>query len=96
MAVQEKGKERYLFKRKLEEIEAAEGRGTELVSLYVPSKRQVSDVTGYLRQELSQSSNIKSKTTRKNVMSAIESILSRLRAFRRVPETGLAFFVGHK
>ncbi|MFQ5552914.1 MAG: peptide chain release factor 1, partial [Thermoplasmata archaeon] len=96
MAVQEKGKERYLFKRKLEEIEAAEGRGTELVSLYVPPKRQVSDVTGYLRQELSQSSNIKSKTTRKNVMSAIESILSRLRAFRRVPETGLAFFVGHK
>ncbi|MFQ5907510.1 MAG: peptide chain release factor aRF-1 [Thermoplasmata archaeon] len=96
MAVQEKGKERYLFKRKLEEIEAAEGRGTELVSLYVPPSRQVSDVTSYLRQELSQSSNIKSKTTRKNVMSAIESIMSRLRAFRKVPETGLAFFVGHK
>ncbi|MEE8199119.1 MAG: peptide chain release factor aRF-1 [Thermoplasmata archaeon] len=96
MAAQEKGKERYLFKRKLEEIEAAEGRGTELVSLYVPPKRQISDVTGYLRQELSQSSNIKSKTTRKNVTSAIESILSRLRAFRRVPPMGLAFFVGHK
>ena len=96
MAAQEKGKERYLFKRKLEEIEAAEGRGTELVSLYVPPKRQISDVTGYLRQELSQSSNIKSKTTRKNVTSAIESILSRLRAFRRVPAMGLAFFVGHK
>ncbi|MDX1534922.1 MAG: peptide chain release factor aRF-1 [Thermoplasmata archaeon] len=96
MAAQEKGKERYLFKRKLEDIEAAEGRGTELVSLYVPPKRQISDVTGYLRQELSQSSNIKSKTTRKNVMSAIESILSRLRAFRKVPEKGLAFFVGHQ
>ncbi|MFQ6012078.1 MAG: peptide chain release factor aRF-1 [Thermoplasmata archaeon] len=96
MAVQEKGKERYLFKRKLEEIEAAEGRGTELVSIYVPPNRQVSDVTGYLRQELSQSSNIKSKTTRKNVTSAIESIISRLRAFRRVPETGLAIFVGHR
>ncbi|MEE9268034.1 MAG: peptide chain release factor aRF-1 [Thermoplasmata archaeon] len=96
MATQEKGKERYLFKRKLEEIEAAEGRGTELISLYVPPKRQISDATAYLRQELSQSSNIKSKTTRKNVTSAIESILSRLRAFRKVPDRGLAFFVGHK
>ncbi len=89
-------KERYLFRRKLEEIEAAEGRGTELVSLYVPSSRQVSDVTNYLKQELSQSSNIKSKSTRKNVTSAIESILVRLKAFRTVPDRGLVFFVGER
>jgi peptide chain release factor subunit 1 len=92
----DKAKERYLFKRKLEEIEAAEGRGTELVSLYIPPGRQVSDVTNYLRNELSQSSNIKSKSTRKNVSAAIESILVRLKSFRRVPENGLVFFVGHR
>lgn len=90
------GTERYLFRRKLEEIESAEGRGTELVSLYVPPTRQVSDVTNYLKQELSQSSNIKSKSTRKNVTSAIESILVRLKSFRTVPERGLVFFVGEK
>lgn len=87
-------RERYLFKRKLEEIESAEGRGTELVSLYVPPNRRVSDVTSYLKKELSQSSNIKSKTTRKNVTSAIESILGRLKSYRVVPENGLVFFVG--
>ncbi|MCJ2519477.1 MAG: peptide chain release factor aRF-1 [Candidatus Thermoplasmatota archaeon] len=87
-------RERYLFKRKLEEIESAEGRGTELVSLYVPPNRRISDVTSYLKKELSQSSNIKSKTTRKNVTSAIESILGRLKSYRVVPENGLVFFVG--
>ncbi len=89
-------RERYLFRRKLEEIESAEGRGTELVSLYVPPNKQISDVTGYLKNELSQSSNIKSKSTRKNVTSAIESILIRLKSFRKVPETGLVFFVGER
>lgn len=96
MVNEDQGKQRYLFKRKLEEIEASQGRGTELVSLYVPPDRQISDVTNYLRQELSESSNIKSKGTRKNVMSAIESILSRLKAYRQVPDHGLAFFVGHE
>ncbi len=89
-------REKYLFKRKLEEIESAEGRGTELVSLYVPPGRQISDVTSYLKNELSQSSNIKSKSTRKNVTSAIESILVRLKSYRSVPEHGLVFFVGER
>lgn len=96
MVDEDPARQRYLFKRKLEEIEAAQGRGTELVSLFVPPERQLSDVTTYLRQELSESSNIKSKSTRKNVTSAIESILSRLRAYRQVPPRGLAVFVGHQ
>jgi len=71
------------------------GRATELISLYIPPTRQIPDVSSYLRNEYSQSSNIKSKSTRKNVMAAIESILSRLKGFRMPPENGLAFFVGH-
>ncbi|MCD6383082.1 MAG: peptide chain release factor aRF-1 [Thermoplasmata archaeon] len=88
-------KERYLFKKKLDELKRYRGRGTELISLYVPPNKQISDVANYLREEYSQSMNIKSKTTRKNVTSAIESILSRLRTMRRVPENGIVFFVGH-
>jgi peptide chain release factor subunit 1 len=49
-----------------------------------------------LRNEYSQSSNIKSKTTKKNVMGAIESILSKLKYFKKPPENGVVFFVGHK
>ncbi len=89
-------RERYRFRRQLEEIEEAHGRGTELISLYVPPTKQISDVTNHLRSEYSQSSNIKSKTTRKNVMGAIESIISKLKYFKRPPDNGMVFFVGHK
>jgi len=51
-------------------------------------------VMAQLRDEYSQSSNIKSKQTRKNVLSAIESIMSRLRYFKKPPPNGMVFFVG--
>ncbi len=88
-------RERYEFKKVLKELGSYKGRSTELISLYVPGSKQVSDVMSYLRNEFSQSSNIKSKSTRKNVTSAIESIMSRLKNLRMAPENGLAFFVGH-
>jgi len=88
--------DKYKFRRALEEIDKASGRGTELVSVYVPPGRQISDVSNYLRNEYSQSSNIKSASTRKHVQQAIESSLQRLKAYRQPPRTGLAIFTGHK
>ncbi len=87
---------RYTFQRKLDEIAAAKGRATELISLYVPPGKQIFDVIGYLRNEYAQSSNIKSRTTRKNVMWAIESLMNRVRSFKEAPPHGVAFFVGNK
>ncbi|HEV2165530.1 MAG TPA: peptide chain release factor aRF-1 [Thermoplasmata archaeon] len=87
---------RYSFRRKLEEIAAAKGRATELISLYVSPGKQISDVMAYLRNEYAQSSNIKSRTTRKNVMWAIESLMGRVRGFKEPPPNGVAFFVGSK
>ncbi len=87
---------RYSFQRKLDEIAAVRGRATELISLYVPHGKQISDVIGYLRNEYAQSSNIKSRTTRKNVMWAIDSLMGRVRSFKEAPTNGVAFFVGSK
>ncbi|MCI4331241.1 MAG: peptide chain release factor aRF-1 [Thermoplasmata archaeon] len=87
---------RYSFKRKLDEIGAVRGRATELVTLYVSPGKQISEVMGYLRNEYAQSSNIKSRTTRKNVMWAIESLMGRVRQFKEPPSNGVAFFVGSK
>ncbi len=87
-------KAKYDFKRAMDEIKDIRGRGTELISVYVPYSKQISDVTAYLRNEYSQSSNIKSKGTRKAVTGAIDSILSRLRTYRRPPKNGVVFFVG--
>ncbi|MCI4347015.1 MAG: peptide chain release factor aRF-1 [Thermoplasmata archaeon] len=87
---------RYSFQRKIDEIKAARGRATELISLYVPPGRQIAEVMSYLRNEYAQSSNIKSRTTRKNVMWAIESLMGRVRGFKNPPQNGVAFFVGAK
>ncbi|MEW5760650.1 MAG: peptide chain release factor aRF-1 [Candidatus Thermoplasmatota archaeon] len=88
--------EKYEFKKKVEELKSVCGRGTELITLYIPPQRQISDAANYLRNEYAQSSNIKSATTRKNVMSAIDAILGRLKFLKKTPENGIAFFIGHK
>ncbi|MDO9044100.1 MAG: peptide chain release factor aRF-1 [Methanobacteriaceae archaeon] len=87
-------KDLYEFKRTLKELADKKGRGTELVSVYIPPDKQVSDVAKHMREEMSQSANIKSKSTKKNVQSAIEVIIQRLRLFPKPPEHGLVMFVG--
>lgn len=87
-------KELYEFKRTIGELADKKGRGTELVSVYIPPDRQISDVVKHMREELSQSANIKSKQTKKNVQSAIEVIMQRLKLFPTPPEHGLVLFVG--
>ena len=87
-------KELYEFKKTLKELANKRGRGTELVSVYIPPDKQLSDVGKHMRDELGQSANIKSKQTRKNVQSAIEVILQSIRLYKQPPEHGLVLFVG--
>ncbi len=86
--------EKYEFKKKLEGLRDKRGRGTELISLYIPHDKQISDVTNQLKDEHGQASNIKSKLTKTNVQGAIESLLSRLRYLNKVPENGIVYFTG--
>ncbi|MCL2142721.1 MAG: peptide chain release factor aRF-1 [Methanomassiliicoccaceae archaeon] len=85
---------RYDFKKAMQEIVDLRGRGTELISVYIPPSKQISDVMAYLRNEYSQSSNIKSKSTMKNVQGAIDSIMSRLRTYKSPPPHGIVIFCG--
>lgn len=85
---------KYWVKRMIDEIKKKEGRGTELISLYIPPRRRISDVINYLRQEYSTAANIKSDTTRKNVQSAILKVIERLKYYNQAPENGLVVFCG--
>lgn len=85
---------RYDFKKAMEELRNYRGRGTELISVYVPPGKQISDAMAYLRDEQGQAQNIKSKTTLKNVTGAIDSIMARLKTFNKVPEKGIVIFCG--
>jgi len=86
--------QRFRLKRAVETLAKKEGRGTELVSLYVPHGRQISEVIAMLKQEYGTASNIKSDTTRKNVQDAITKVSQRLKLFKEVPENGLVMFCG--
>ncbi|RLF66228.1 MAG: peptide chain release factor 1 [Thermoplasmata archaeon] len=85
---------RYELKRLLEELGKYQGYGTNLISLYIPGNADIGDVLNQLRQEYSVAQNIKSKQVRKGVMSAIESIIGRLKYYKRAPPNGLAVFSG--
>ena len=87
-------KELYEFKKTLKELANKRGRGTELVSVYIPPTKQLSDVGKHMRDEMGQSANIKSKQTRKNVQSAIAVILESIKLYKQPPENGLVLFVG--
>lgn len=87
-------KDLYEFKKTLKDLSQKRGRGTELVSVYIPPGKQLSDVGKHMRDELGQSANIKSKQTKKNVQSAIEVILQSIRLYKQPPEHGLVLFVG--
>ncbi|MDY6965169.1 MAG: peptide chain release factor aRF-1 [Halobacteriota archaeon] len=86
--------DRYEFRRRLEDLEDKSGRGTELISVYIPPNKQISDVVAQLKDEYGQASNIKSKSTRTNVQSALDSIISRLKYINKPPENGVVIFCG--
>jgi len=86
--------ERFRLKKALATLSKKEGRGTELVSLFVPPGKQIAEVMTMLRQEYGTASNIKSDTTRKNVQDAITKVMQRLKLFREVPKNGVVIFSG--
>ncbi|MEM3550660.1 MAG: peptide chain release factor aRF-1 [Candidatus Bathyarchaeia archaeon] len=86
--------ELFRLKKVLNTLAEKEGRGTELISLYVPPGKQISEVMNMLREEYGTASNIKSTTTRKNVQDAIVKVQQRLKLFKETPENGLVIFCG--
>ncbi len=92
-------KTRYQFRRMLEDLAGKRGRGTELISVYITPDFELTKVIQQLRDEQGTASNIKSKTTRKNVISALERIVQFLRTYadahRRPPSNGMAIFCGN-
>ena len=88
-------KQKYEFKKVIEELDDYSGSGTQLVSIYVPEDRQISDVVQHVTQEHSEASNIKSKQTRTAVQDALKSIKDRLKYYDTYPpENGMVLFSG--
>jgi peptide chain release factor subunit 1 len=85
----------YNILKEMKRLRSVRGYGTELISVYVPAGFQLNEEINRLRQEYSESSNIKSKQTRGNVLSAIDKIIGYLRLFKETPKNGIAVFCGN-
>ena len=85
----------YKLKKLVQELEAKKGRHTELVTVYIPQGYNIHEIVNQLRDEQSTAENIKSKSTRKNVVTALERIIRRLQLYTKTPENGLAVFCGN-
>lgn len=88
-------RQKYEFRRLIEDLKQYEGSGTQLVSLYITPDEKISDNVAHINEEYSEASNIKSKQTRTNVQDALKSIKDRLRYYDTFPpENGLVLFSG--
>jgi peptide chain release factor subunit 1 len=83
------------LKRIIEELKKIHGRHTELVTVYVPAGYDINLVTNQISQEQGTASNIKSKSTRKNVTAALDKIIQELKLYKKTPDNGMAIFSGN-
>ena len=85
-----------VFKKKMKMLDKFKGKNTELITLYIPEGTDRSSVMNQLTEELSQSSNIKSPQTRKNVQGALRKITTFLKKINfSIPRNGLVVFAGN-
>ena len=86
--------ELHKMKNTFEILRKKKGFHTELISLYIPSERRISFIVNYLKNEISQSQNIKTTLTKKNVLESISKLLGQLKKITKIPENGLVMFSG--
>lgn len=78
----------------LAKLDGIGGRGTELITVYIPHNKQLHEVVSMLREERGTADNIKSDTTRKHVTDSLTKVIQRLSILGRTPENGIAIFCG--
>lgn len=84
----------YKIKKTLDELSRIQGKGTELISVYIPKGKQLHMVINNLREEQGTADNIKSDVTRKHVVDALTRVQQRLKLYKETPEHGLVIFCG--
>ena len=84
----------YKIRKTLEELSKKAGRGTELITVYIPKGKQLHEIIGSLQQEQGTADNIKSDLTRSHVVDSLGKVIQRLKMYKKTPERGLVVFCG--
>lgn len=85
---------KWRFSRMLKTLEESRGTATSMITLIMRPGTAIADTVKMLTNEYGASENIKSRTNRQSVQSAIVSAQQRLKLYRQVPPNGLVLFVG--
>src|SRR5438067_13870516 len=85
---------RYKLKKMLNELSSISGHGTELVTVYIASRRQIFDVISQLRNEAGTASNIKSDIIGTHAQDALTTTVANLKLFKETPENGIVVVCG--
>ncbi len=87
--------ERFQLRKFVKELEKFRAPHTEFVSVYIPAGYDLDKIINHLKQEQGTATNIKSATTKKNVIDALERMIQRLKLYSKTPTNGLAIFSGN-
>ncbi len=86
---------KYELKSLINHLKGLRSRHTELVSIYIPAGFNINIVRQQVASEQALATNIKSKTTRKNVQMALDKALTELKYYKTTPPNGLIVFAGN-
>ena len=84
----------YKIRKTLDELSQKSGRGTELITVYIPKGKQLHEIISALQQEQGTADNIKSDLTRTHVVDSLGKVVQRLKLYKKIPERGLVIFCG--
>ena len=84
----------YKIRKTLQELSKITGRGTELITVYIPKGKQLHEVITILKEEQGTADNIKSDLTRTHVVDSLSRVSQRLKLYKKTPESGLVIFCG--
>ncbi len=84
----------YKIRKTLEDLTKKSGRGTELITVYIPKGKQLHEIINSLQQEQGTADNIKSDLTRSHVVDSLGKVVQRLKLYKKTPPKGLVMFCG--
>ena len=87
--------QKYELEATVEELESYRGRHTELITVLIPAGATLTQTTKQLEDEKGTATNIKSTSTRKNVIASLDRAVRKLKEEGKTPSNGLAVYAGN-
>jgi peptide subunit release factor 1 (eRF1)/intein/homing endonuclease len=87
--------QKYELEETIKELEGYRGRHTEFITVLIPAGFNIFNVVKQIEDEKGTATNIKSNSTRKNVIDALEKVARQLKTIGETPPNGIAVYAGN-